>query len=150
MLEKIPTQEELRALLGNEKLTVWNAVCAVIDSAYEMERLWADGGKRWVYEYKYRRGGKTLCALYAKENCFGLLIVFGKAEREKFEADRASYSGGTRNFYDAATTYHDGKWVMMELNDALLLDDIMRMLSIKRKPNRKNVLKAAQSSQIPV
>ena len=26
-----------------------------------MERLWNTGGKNWTYEYKYRRGGKTLC-----------------------------------------------------------------------------------------
>ena len=29
--------------------------------------LWNKGGKAWAYEYKYRQGGKTLCALYARE-----------------------------------------------------------------------------------
>ena len=30
---------------------------------------WNNGGRKWKYEYKYRRGRKTLCALYAKESC---------------------------------------------------------------------------------
>ena len=63
---------------------VWNKLCALIDEKYEMERLWNKGGKAWTYEYKYRRGGKTLCALYARENCIGFMIIFGKDERAKF------------------------------------------------------------------
>lgn len=55
-----------------------------------MECLWNKGGKAWKYEYKYRRVGKTLCALYAKENCVGFMVVLGKNERLKFEADKAS------------------------------------------------------------
>jgi len=137
MLEKIPTQDELQDLLGKEKFTVWNALCATIDTSYEMEQLWNDGGKRWTYEYKYRRGGKTLCTLYAKEDCFILLVIFGKIEREKFEAERASYSDTIQSIYDTSATYHDGKWMKIELNDTLLLDDIMKLLQIKRKPNRK-------------
>ncbi|MEY8433248.1 DUF3788 family protein [Lachnospiraceae bacterium 48-42] len=41
-----------------------------------MERLWNTGGKKWTYEYKYRRGGKTLCSLYAKGGCVGSMIIF--------------------------------------------------------------------------
>ena len=41
------------------------------------------GGKNWTYEYKYRRGGKTLCALYAREGCMGFMVIFGKEEKGK-------------------------------------------------------------------
>ena len=137
MLEKIPTQEELQQLLGPETHAAWRSLCAAIDNAYDMEQLWDDGGKRWTYEYKYRRGGKTLCTWYLKEKAMGLLIIFGKAEREKFENDRASYSEAIRNTYDAATTYHDGKWMTLAITDTQVQHDIMKLLLIKRKPNRK-------------
>ena len=45
---------------------VWQELCAVIDEKYEMERVWNAGGRKGTYEYKYRRGGKALCCLYAK------------------------------------------------------------------------------------
>ena len=80
MKKEIPSQSELQNLFGIERLEAWNVVCNSVDSVYEMEKLWNDGGKKWDYEYKYRRGGKTLCALYARENCFGVLIIFGKDE----------------------------------------------------------------------
>ncbi|WP_251213043.1 DUF3788 family protein [Adlercreutzia murintestinalis] len=55
--------------------------CERIDDQYEMDRTWGSGGKAWDLEYKYRRGGKTLCALYAKEGRFGFMVILGKDER---------------------------------------------------------------------
>ena len=116
---------------------VWNKLCLLIDEKYEMDCQWNKGGKAWTYEYKYRRGGKTLCALYARENCIGFMIIFGKDERAKFEAERNNYSEQVQKIYDEAQTYHDGKWVMFEPTNTADFDDYMKLLAIKRKPNRK-------------
>lgn len=62
-----PSEQELISLLGEERLRIGQAVCRLIEQYYDMETLWSTGGKNWRYEYKYRRGGKTLCALYARE-----------------------------------------------------------------------------------
>lgn len=75
MLDMIPGTEEMTALLGQSLYDVWNQLCAAIDENYDMECLWNKGGKAWTYEYKYRRGGKTLCALYAREGCVGFMVI---------------------------------------------------------------------------
>ena len=137
MLDKIPNAEEMTALVGEPLYGVWTGLCARIDEKYDMDRLWDKGGKAWKYEYKYRRGGKTLCALYAKDNCIGFMVILGKDERSKFEADRENYSKEIQDKYDASKTYHDGKWIMFEPADTSLFDDFIRLLQIKRKPNRK-------------
>ncbi len=137
MLDKIPNCEEMTALIGQSLYEVWQKLCTMIDEKYDMERLWNKGGKAWTYEYKYRRGGKTLCAFYAKENSIGLMIIFGKQEREKFEADRGYFTENVQRIYDEATTYHDGKWVLFEPVDTSMFDDFMKLLAIKRKPNKK-------------
>ena len=136
MLDTMPSREEMRALVGESLYGVWNQLCALIDEKYDMDRLWGKGGKAWKYEYKYRRGGKTLCALYAREHCVGFMIILGRDERLKFERDMEHYSKKVREVYDKTQTYHDGKWMMFEPTDASLFDDFMRLLSIKRKPNR--------------
>ena len=102
-----------------------------------MERTWNKGGKAWKYEYKYRRGGKTLCALYARENCVGFMVILGKEERAKFEADKDAFAKEMQQIYEESQTYHDGKWLMFEPADTSLFDDFIRLLGIKRKPNRK-------------
>ena len=137
MLENIPSQSTMTELLGESLFEVWQKLCLTIDGKYEMERLWNTGGKNWTYEYKYRRGGKTLCSLYAKSNCFGFMIIFGKDERTKFEDTRDTLSKSVCKKYDEAKTYHDGKWVMFEPTDTAEFDDYMKLLAVKRKPNRK-------------
>lgn len=136
MLAVIPDKNEMTTLVGASLYDVWDKLCAVIDEHYDMERLWNPGGKAWKYEYKYRRGGKTLCALYARENRVGFMVILGKDERSKFEADRENFSREVQEAYDQAKTYHDGKWIMFEPVDTSLFPDFMALLRIKRKPNR--------------
>ncbi len=137
MLDIIPNTEQMTTLVGESLFEIWNQLCALIDEKYDMDCLWNKGGKAWTYEYKYRRGGKTLCTLYARENCIGFMIILGKDERLKFENNRENYSEEVQRIYDETHTYHDGKWIMFEPKDTSLFDDFIKLLSIKRKPNRK-------------
>ena len=137
MLDIIPNTEQMTALVGKSLYDIWIKLCDLIEEKYDMDRLWDKGGKAWTYEYKYRRGGKTLCALYAREKCVGFMVILGKDERLKFEEDRENYSKDAQKIYDETQTYHDGKWMMFEPTDTSLFDDFIRLLRIKRKPNRK-------------
>ncbi len=136
-MEQVFDRQALLELLGEELTEVWQSLCADIEAQYETERLWGKGFGDWVYEYKYRRGGKTLCALYAKKNAICLLVTFGKAEREKFESRRESFSGYVRETYDSTQTLHDGKWLWIELHDSSANGELLELLHIKRRPNRK-------------
>ena len=137
MINIIPDENDMIALIGQSLYDVWQKLCAAIDEKYDMDRIWNSGGKAWTYEYKYRRGGKTLCSLYARENCIGFMVILGKDERAKFEAARNDYSELVQKIYDETKTYHDGKWMMFEPIDTSLFGDFVQILAIKRKPNRK-------------
>lgn len=65
-----------------------------------MEQIWNNGGKKWTYEYKFRKNGKTLCAFYFKENTLGFMIIFGKAERTKVEEIKNELSSDVLETYD--------------------------------------------------
>lgn len=137
ILEKTPAKEETAALLGKEHEMLWNQLCSLLDSRYKVDKIWYDDGKNWDCECKYRRGGKTLCSLFAKKDTFGLMIIFGKAEREKFEGSRERFSSAAQKIYDEATTYHDGKWMLFMIEDNSLFSDFEKLLAIKRRPNKK-------------
>ena len=137
MIEKTPSQSAMTELLGEPLFEVWQKLCSAIDEKYEMERSWNTGGKNWTYEYKYRRAGKTLCCLYARSHCVGFMVIFGKEERTKFEEIRDTLSDAVCRQYDEAKIYHDGKWVMFEPTNTAEFEDYMKLLAIKRKPNRK-------------
>jgi len=125
---------QLQELLGKNN---WNRLTECIDQSYDVDKIWNKGFGDWIYEYKYRRGGKTLCTLYAKSGVANILITFGKSERDKFEMQRASFSESIQSLFDATESLHDGKWLWIPIDERLSFDDIMKMLKIKRRPNRK-------------
>lgn len=130
-------KEQLHILLPEETICVWNALTDAIDSLYDVDKLWNKGFGDWEIEYKYCRGGKTLCTFYAKENIANLLIIYGKSERGKFEEIITSISKPLQDIYEKTETFHDGKWLWIPVDDKIKVEEIIAMLRIKRKPNRK-------------
>jgi hypothetical protein len=85
----------------------------------------------------FNRSGKALISLHLRENYFLACVVLGAKEREKFDEQRDSFSAAICAVYDEAEVLHDGKWLGFEVRDDSLVDDIFRLLPLKRKPNRK-------------
>ncbi|MCI9293522.1 MAG: DUF3788 domain-containing protein [Erysipelotrichaceae bacterium] len=130
-------REELEKLVGIDKVNIFYDIVDEITKLYDMEQIWNNGGKKWTYEYKFRKGGKTLCAFYFKGNTLGFMIIFGKDERIKVEEIRDELSSNVLETYDNAETFHDGKWVMFNLTNNSIIDDLKKLLFIKRNPNRE-------------
>ena len=128
---------KLEKLVGIDKVNTFYDIVNEITKLYDMEQIWNTGGKKWNYEYKFRKGGKTLCAFYFKDNTLGFMIIFGKDERTKVEKIRNELSSSVLETYDNAETFHDGKWVMFNITNNSIIEDLKKLLFIKRKPNRK-------------
>ena len=130
-------REELEKLVGTDKVNIFYKIVDEITLLYDMDQTWNNGGKKWIYEYKFRKSGKTLCAFYFKENMLGFMIVFGKEERTKVEEIRNELSSDILETYNNAQTFHDGKWVMLNITDYSMIENLKKLLFIKKKPNRK-------------
>lgn len=130
-------KEELEKIVGIDKVNIFYDIVNEITKLYDMEQIWNDGGKKWIYEYKFRKGGKTLCAFYFKDNTLGFMIIFGKDERTKVEKIRNELSSDVLETYDNAETFRDGKWVMFDITNNSIIEDLKKLLFIKRKPNNK-------------
>lgn len=67
----------------------------------------------------------------------GFMVILGKEELPTFEAGKDAYAKEIQQIYEEAQTYHGGKWLMFEPKDTAFFDDFMKLLRIKRRPNRK-------------
>jgi len=124
-------------ILGKSKVA-WEKLLTSIRSNYIMDEQWYEGKRESPYrdELKFRRGGKTLITLYIREGYFRAVVVLGKNERAKFEEKQTIFSNATRKIYDETNTLHDGKWLTFDVYDTNLIDDIINLIYMKRKPNR--------------
>lgn len=129
---------QVKAILGNAS-SAWEKLVGHIRFFYEMDEQWEEGKPTHKHYNNLfiRRSGKSFVILSLREGYFLASVVLGKNEREKFDEQREKFNDAVCKVYDETQTYHDGKWLGFEVRDETLIDDIIRLLHIKRKPNRK-------------
>jgi len=129
---------QVKTMLGSAS-TAWEKLLGHIRYHYIIDEKWAEGKPTHKHYNNLfiRLGSKPLVSLHIREECFIVSVTLGKDEREKFDQQRETFSEVVCKKFDEAETLHDGKWLGFEVHDESLIDDIIRLLCIKRKPNRK-------------
>ena len=133
--DKSPSPAQIETWLGKEDHRYWNHVIQWIDQNYPnvFTPEWLFGGKKhgWVLRFKK---GQSFRTLIPEKSRFTIQIVFGGEERLKMKTIRDELSAQTRKDYDEATTYHDGKWLLLTVDGDKVVDDVERLLAVKRRP----------------
>ena len=132
---KSPSDSEIAEWVGDEAYEYWKSIIRLIERNYPniFSPEWLFGGKKHGWSLRYKKS-KSFCTLIPEKNRCAMLIVFGVKEREKVESIRDRLSAQTRKQYDAATIYHDGKWVLITVDSGTVVEDVRQLLTVKRKP----------------
>ena len=132
-----PDNSILIEWLGETAYGYWTQVTEFIDQNYPgvFEPDWLFGGKKHGWCLRYKKS-KSFCTLVPERDNLDVLIVFGAQEREQVEAILPDLTPKVRADYESATTYHDGKWLLINLDSENTLSDIFRLLKLKRKPKK--------------
>lgn len=88
----------------------------------------------WSLRFKK---SKSFCTLVPEKNKLLILIVLGAKEREETGKILPELCPEIRNKYEQATTYHDGKWLLISLDKNKTFDNVTRLLIIKRNPKKR-------------
>ena len=128
-----PEDTAIRDWIGPDAYRHWASLRDWIEAAYPgvFTPDWTYGGKKhgWCLRYKKSR---AFCTLVPEYRAFSVVVVLGGAEREKVEARRDSLSPRLMALYDAAETYHDGKWLKIGISSAQELNEVTALLTLKR------------------
>jgi hypothetical protein len=86
---------------------------------------------------KFRQGKKTILSINIHEDHYDFQLIYGKAEREKFEPRLNEFPKAIQKLYDPDRTLHDGNWMLIRVENLASLEFVKQMILIKKKPNRK-------------
>jgi len=130
-----PAPGTVAGFIGAENARRWAKLLGFIDEAYPgvFAGEWLYGGRKHGWSLRFKKS-RSFCTLVPERGRMNVLIVFGAVEREKAEAVLPGLASHVRDDYVAATTYHDGKWVLIDVDGDDVLDDIERLLRVKRRP----------------
>ena len=133
-----PSDSEVAAWIGESAFEYWKQITHFIDRGYPSVFIpeWLYGGKKHGWSFRYKKH-KSFCTLIPEKGRLAVLIVFGREERQKVEAVKDRLSVDTQERYDKATTYHDGKWVLLTVDSGNVEKDLQVLLRVKRKPKNE-------------
>lgn len=133
-----PNDSEVAAWIGKNAFDYWGQVTSFIDRNYPgiFVPEWLFGGKKHGWSLRYKKT-KSFCTLIPEKDRFAVLIVFGREERKKIEGVKGRLSSKTQEKYDKATTYHDGKWVLLTVDSGIAVGDLRLLLGVKRRPKNE-------------
>lgn len=88
---------------------------------------------------KFRQGKRTILSINIHPDHYDFQIIFGKVEREKFEAQFDEFPKFIQEMYISKKpgTLADGLWLLFRVEDLITLEGIKQLILIKKKPNRK-------------
>jgi hypothetical protein len=130
-----PDGRSVAKWLGAGQYRRWTRLTEFIESNYPgvFAPDWIFGGKKYGWGLRFKKS-KSFCTLIPERNQLVVQIVFGREEREQAEKILPQLCPDIRKTYAEATTYHDGKWLAIVADRDEVLDDIERLLALKRRP----------------
>jgi hypothetical protein len=130
-----PTEESVAAFIGAEASVRWAELLDFIASTYPgvFNSEWLYGGAKHGWSLRFKKS-RSFCTLIPERGRMRVLVVFGAAERDKMQDLLPGLSSQVRDDYLGATTYHDGRWVVIDIESDEVLRDLERLLRMKRRP----------------
>ncbi|WP_454854647.1 DUF3788 domain-containing protein [Rhizobium binxianense] len=130
-----PDDGTIREWLGSEAYGQWIELRTWIDESYRgvFTPDWLYGGKTRGWSLRFKKT-KALTTLVPEYRRFSVIVVMGRAEREKFEERRYAWRPQLLKFYDDAKTYTDGKWLTLPVSSKDELQNVRELLAMKRPP----------------
>ena len=131
-----PTEEVVINFIGKQASKAWIELRQFLEENYDFKPETVFYGNKYGWLFRYRKSGKTLCSLFPEKGAFTVLIVFGKKEVEKAVSVSDDLSPRVREILLDTEQLHDGRWLWIRLLTIDDVEDIVKLLAVKRKPKK--------------
>lgn len=135
--DHIPSDEDIREYLGEAKSN-WDALTSYIEETYrvkpQIDHSTCSAQPGW--NVKYKKSGKSLCTLYPMAGYFIALVVVGSKEEKEVSIgmDAELFTTYIKELYGRTSYSAMGRWLMIEVKDKAVLNDIKHLMAIRVRP----------------
>jgi len=132
-----PTEEEMMSFAGERAKAAWTELIQFIEDNYDFVPETVFYGAKYGWTVRYRRSGKTLCSLFPEKGGFTVLVVLGRKEADRALLMRDELSSEVNDLLGNTVQLHDGRWLWIRLLAMNDVDDVKKLLQMKRKPRKR-------------
>lgn len=130
-----PSMEEIALYIEADARQIWQKMLSFIEMSFkakpQITYSLCSGKPGW--NVKYKKNGKALCTLYPEKDGFIALVVLGQDDRMGFDMTREEYCGYITDLYDRCTLFNGTKWLMIQVTDGSVFDDVQKLIMLKVK-----------------
>lgn len=139
MLDKShsPTDEEVISFLGQPPGQFWLALYRFVIDTYGVSPEWKYEGAKSGWALYCRKSGRALLTLSPDSDGFTALVVLGAKEADQALSLADHFGPNVREKLENARVFHDGRWLWIRVLDPQDVEDIQKLLLIKKSPARK-------------
>ena len=130
-----PIEQEMADFIGEPAKGAWVKLTRFLKENYDiMPEMIFD--KKHGWDVRYRKSGKTLITLTPEKGAVRALIVLGREESEKALSMRNELSSQMSKLIEDTKQLHDGRWLWIRLFQTKDVEDVEKLLPLKRKPKK--------------
>ena len=130
---KPPTFEQVAEYID---CSLWSNMNSRLQTDYQVEPVmdYSCCSMQRGWNIKYRKKGKSLCTLYPMSGYFIALVVIGDKEMQEAEFLIPRCSSYVQDVFKNTKSGQGQKWLMIEVRDAVVIDDVLALISLRKKP----------------
>ena len=136
--DKMPSFKDIEQYIG-EISPAWTELLSYIEKAYQVEpkMSYSKCSAQPGWNVKFQKSGKSLCTLYPMEGYFIALVVVGVKEEAEVGLAIETFAQYTKDLYSKTSFACGGRWLMIEVKNSTILNDVKSLISIRVKPKIK-------------
>lgn len=126
-----PSMETIRTYVDSP---LFESLCTHLESEYQSKPVieYSKCSMQYGWNVKYKKAGRTLCTLYPMEGYFIALIIIGNREQTETELILPFFTEYMQRLYHETKVGMGQKWLMVEVTNDAILEDVMQCIVIRR------------------
>lgn len=131
-----PALEDIRALVA---LPLWDDLCGFLHTTWHAapKLEFSKCSLAFGWNVKYRKGGRALCTLYPAPGAFTCMVSIGQRETSQAELLLPRCTPYVQALYTSSRPSRMGRWLMIGVTSAAILEDVKQLLLLRCPPARK-------------
>jgi hypothetical protein len=128
-----PTLNEINDFVGKKAKDRWLDIQEFIEDNYKakMQICYSRCSAMPGWNVKYKKSSKAICTLYPREDYYSILIVINFIDMEWFKGIRNNFTNYVLDRYDNSGVMNGTKWVMIDITDDDILNDVKSIIKLK-------------------
>lgn len=118
---------------------LWDAINHFLQENYETQPAYSYSGCSGQpgWNVKYQKAGRSLCTLYPMDGFFIALVVIGAREQTEAELIMPLCGEYLQTLFSNTAFSAGGRWLMINVTSEAILEDVKRLIQIRRKIKKK-------------